>query len=55
MRLIWGGFLMTGLMLVGMSVYERRQAREEYRESLTPTAEGGYPYPTPSPRPYTQQ
>jgi hypothetical protein len=47
MRLIWSGFLMTGLLLVGMSAYERRQAMEE-RRGLTPTAEGGYPFPSPN-------
>jgi hypothetical protein len=56
MRLIWSGFLMTGLLLVGMSVYERRHVSEE-RAGLAPTAEGGYPFPNPNgtPRPYVQQ
>jgi hypothetical protein len=47
MRLIWSGFLMTGLLLMGMSAYERRQSMDE-RRGLTPTAEGGFPYPSPN-------
>ena len=27
MRLFWAGFLMTGLLLIGYSTYERREAR----------------------------
>jgi len=54
MRLLWAGFLMTGLLLIGVSTYERREAR-----GLEPTAdtvaEDGtgfpYPYPTPTPKP----
>jgi hypothetical protein len=58
MRLIWSGFLMTGLLLMGMSAYERRQMREEGRgRGPAPTAEGGFPYPNPNatPKPAGQQ
>jgi hypothetical protein len=57
MRLIWSGFLMTGLLLVGMSTYERRQVRDDQRGGLAPTAEGGLPFPSPNgtPKPYVQQ
>jgi hypothetical protein len=48
MRLIWSGFLMVGLLLSGMSIYERRQAREERWRMTAPTAEGGYPFPSPN-------
>lgn len=50
MRLIWSGFLMTGLLLMGMSVYERRQWRDDERGGRmpAPTAEGGLPYPSPN-------
>jgi len=48
MRLIWSGFLMAGLLLTGMSVYERRQMREERNQALAPAAEGGLPYPNPN-------
>jgi hypothetical protein len=60
MRVIWSGFLVAGLFLVGMSVYERRQAFddgqrptvEDRRQVQPATAEGGLPFPTP--RPYYQ-
>ena len=52
MRLIWSGFLMTGLLLMGMSAYERRQMRDEGRgRGLAPTAEGGLPFPNPNATP----
>ena len=56
MRLFWAGFLMTGLLLMGVSTYERREASAR-GEALTPVAlaEDGtgfpYPYPTPTPKP----
>jgi hypothetical protein len=56
MRFFLAGFLMTGLVLIGYSVYERREAVG--RGHLVPpvmNAEDGtgfpYPYPTPTPRP----
>lgn len=59
MRLAFAGFLMTGLFLIGYSVYERRQAVER-GDVVAPviTNEDGtgfpYPYPTPTPRPKTK-
>jgi hypothetical protein len=56
MRLIWSGFLMTGLLLMGMSAYERRQMREdEPGRGPAPTAEGGLPFPIPTPSPATNK
>lgn len=61
MRLIWSGFLMTGLLLMGMSAYERRQMREglvaQDETGLVATSEDGSPMPSPNgtPRPYTQR
>jgi hypothetical protein len=61
MRLFWAGFLMTGLFLVGLNAYERRQARDGslMRDGIvTASGEDGtpipYPYPTPSPPPKNQ-
>jgi hypothetical protein len=48
MRLIWSGFLMAGLFLTGMSVYERRQEREQWGRTPVPTAEGGLGFPNPN-------
>lgn len=51
MRLIWSGFLMTGLLLTGMSVYERRQMSQEERQEergLVGTSEDGSPMPSPN-------
>jgi hypothetical protein len=57
MRLFWAGFLMTGLLLIGVSTYERSVAPDA---PAAPTAtssrcEDGtgfpQPYPTPTPKP----
>ena len=59
MRLFLVGFLMTGLVLIGYSVYDRRQAVER-GDVVAPviTNEDGTgfpnPYPTPTPRPKTR-
>lgn len=59
MRLIWSGFLMTGLLLIGTSVFERRQAAREpvsAQEGVTASEDGtGFPSPnsTPTPPPRT--
>ena len=52
MRLFWSGFLMTGLLLVGLSAYEERLVTDE--PSLPGAAEvsasedgTGYPHPYP--------
>jgi hypothetical protein len=52
MRLIWSGFLLTGLLMVGLSVYERRELRRErpqHSEDGGPMygSEDGIPYPPP--------
>jgi hypothetical protein len=56
MRFFLAGFLMTGLFLIGYSVYERREAvGRGDRVGPVISAEDGtgfpYPYPTPTPRP----
>ena len=57
MRLFWAGFLMTGLLLMGVSTYERREARAQGGDAPPPVAmaEDGtgfpYPHPTPTPKP----
>ena len=52
MRIFLVGFLMTGLLMIGLSTYERRAARTR-GETLSPmiTSEDGTPIPQPSPRP----
>jgi hypothetical protein len=59
MRLYFGGFLMFGLLLIGYSVYERRQAatRGEVVAPVIQSEDGtGFPkpHPTPTPRPKIQ-
>lgn len=60
MRLIWSGFLMTGLLLIGMSVFERRQAAQEpvvTQGGVSSSEDGtGFPSPnsTPTPPPRVQ-
>ena len=56
MRLFWAGFLMTGLLLMGFSTYERRVARARGEEPIpVALADDGtgfpQPYPTPTPKP----
>lgn len=58
MRLFWSGFLMTGLLLIGWTTYERRLERQlgaqEEVEALQPVSAAedgtGFPSPYPSPR-----
>ena len=56
MRLFWTGFLMTGLLLIGVSTYERSVAPgEPVAPSSASRGEDGtgfpQPYPTPTPKP----
>ena len=56
MRLFWTGFLMTGLLLIGVSTYERSVAPVGPAAPTTASmAEDGtgfpQPYPTPTPKP----
>jgi hypothetical protein len=59
MRLIWSGFLLTGLLMIGTSVFERRQARPEAAEQETSgwvgmsarEDGGGWPSPNSTPTP----
>jgi hypothetical protein len=55
MRILLSGFLMTGLLLIGVSIQERREARQESSSSPFHSSEDGtgfpYPHPTPSPTP----
>jgi len=52
MRLFFAGFLMTGLVLIGYSVYERREARAR-GDVVAPviSSEDGTGYPNPNPTP----
>ena len=57
MRIFWAGFLMTGLVLIGLDAYDRRQTGDDplARDGIvTYSAEDGspmpHPYPTPSPK-----
>lgn len=53
MRLIWSGFLLTGLLMLGLSVYERRELRDaqpRYEDGAIHASEDGMQPPTPSPR-----
>ena len=56
MRLFWAGFLMTGLLLVGYSTYERREGRDRGRQAMppVPVAEDGTGFPQPYPTPKTR-
>jgi len=56
MRLFWTGVLTTGLLLIGLSTYESRDALEAPAVAQTSSASGdgaGFPepYPTPTPKP----
>jgi len=55
MRLFWTGFLMTGLLLIGVSTYERRVAPDKPGAVSASRCEDGtgfpQPYPTPTPKP----
>jgi len=56
MRIFFSAFFISGLLLIGYSVYERREATSR-GEVVAPvmTNEDGtgfpYPYPTPTPKP----
>jgi hypothetical protein len=53
MRVFWAGFLMTGLLLIGLSVYEGQQATDEQLGIVTASEDGTPmpdPYPTPPPK-----
>jgi hypothetical protein len=54
MRVFWAGFLMTGLLLMAVSTYERREARArgEAPSEVTASEDGtGFPQPYPTPTP----
>jgi len=56
MRLVWAGFLMTGLLLIGVSTYERSVAPSGPAvPTMASMGEDGtgfpQPYPTPTPTP----
>jgi hypothetical protein len=56
MRLFWTGVLTTGLLLIGLSTYERRESPDpEAAQPTTSQAGDGagfpQPYPTPTPKP----
>jgi len=54
MRHFWVGFLVTGLFLIGLNAYERRQARGDFVPQdgiVTQTSEDGTPIPQPDPPP----
>jgi hypothetical protein len=54
MRLFWAGFLMTGLLLMGVSTYDRREARAEGEapSDVVASEDGtGFPQPYPTPKP----
>jgi hypothetical protein len=54
MRLIWSSFLLTGLLMIGVSVYERREARDtqpRYEDGgVIHASEDGMLPPTPRPK-----
>jgi hypothetical protein len=57
MRLLWAGFLMTGLLLIAVSTYESQSALDAQAAPTTTSSLGedgtGFPqpYPTPTPKP----
>ena len=55
MRLFWTGVLTTGLLLIGLSTYERRESPDAQADLATSSLEDGsgfpHPYPTPTPKP----
>jgi hypothetical protein len=50
MRLIWTGFLMTSLLLIGLSALERLQTPQEAAAPGFTTCEDGTPMPPPNPK-----
>ena len=55
MRLLWAGFLMTGLLLIGVSTYDRREEVPDPQGAPTGSSlceDGtGFPQPYPTPKP----
>jgi hypothetical protein len=57
MRLFWTGVLATGLLLIGLSTYERQESLSEPESATASSAMGEdgtpfpQPYPTPTPKP----
>ncbi len=53
MRLFWVGFLTTGLLLIGLSAYDRRQITDDApaSETAVTASEDGTPMPQPNPTP----
>jgi hypothetical protein len=52
MRHFWASFLITGLILMGLNAYERRQARGGLATGAVAAAsEDGTPIPQPDPTP----
>jgi hypothetical protein len=54
MRLLLAGFLMTSLLLIGVSTYESTQAPAEPGAGCTPSRSEdgtGFPQPYPTPKP----
>ncbi len=51
MRLLWSCILTTGLFLIGVQVYESRQAVRGGQVINPAPLEDGSPYPTPPPPP----
>jgi hypothetical protein len=54
MRLILSGFLVTGLLLIGVSALERQHTREQLGAPAAVACEDGTPMPQPYPTPKTQ-
>jgi hypothetical protein len=57
MRLFFAGFLMTGLVLIGYSIHERRQSvsRGTGAGTVITSEDGtGFPSPNPTPKPKTR-
>ena len=53
MRLFWVGFLTTGLLVIGLSAYDRRQITDDAAasEAVVTASEDGSPWPQPNPTP----
>jgi hypothetical protein len=51
MRLFWAGVLTTGLLLIGLSTYERQDSADLATSALEDGSGFPQPYPTPTPKP----